>query len=289
MMCTVGTSPWLLHVTCCTCPERHSSCCRTTFEIAGSGLMRLDAGSSVRSSFLAMTNSAPNLQRGLKAACVRVAAGAGQYFAASRPHYPRCREVLPRSARGAQARAAAAASNNHAHAGHRCLPSTQSRRWRPCAVGGAQPWAARREEDEPAALPDGSACGTWLNGSRVEKAQPITLRPDDVVSFPTAGVDVSPSYKCSAAKRAARGKAKAKETSAVAAPKRQRASPKTKAAAPAPALDRRQLAALAAERRAEAEAGRRAEAAAEAKAKAEVEAEAKAKARGEAEVKATAA
>ena len=138
-------------------------------------------------------------------------------------------------------------------------------------------------------MQDGSACGTWLNGSRVEKAQPVTLHPGDVVSFPTAGVDVPPSYKCSAAKRAARGKAKAKETSAVAAPKRQRASPKTKAAAPAPALDRRQLAALAAERRAEAEAGRRAEAAAEAKAKAEVETEAKAKARGEAEVKAAAA
>jgi len=141
-------------------------------------------------------------------------------------------------------------------------------------------------------MQDGSACGTWLNGSRVEKAQPVSLRAGDVVSFPTAGVELSPTYKCSAAKKAARGKQRAAETSAVAAPKRQRASPKSKAAAPAPALDRRQLAALAAEaatRRAEAEAARRAEAAAEAKAKAEAETGAKAKAKAEAEVKADAA
>jgi pSer/pThr/pTyr-binding forkhead associated (FHA) protein len=136
-------------------------------------------------------------------------------------------------------------------------------------------------------MQDGSACGTWLNDSRMEKAQPVALRPGDVVSFPT-GVDVSPTYKCGAATRAGRGKQRA-ETSAVAAPKRQRASPKSKAPAPAPALDRRQLAALAAERRAEAEAGRRAEDAAEAKAKAEAETEANAKAKGEAEVKAAAA
>ena len=137
-------------------------------------------------------------------------------------------------------------------------------------------------------MQDGSSCGTWLNGSRVEKAQPVTLRPGDVVSFPV-GVDVaSPTYKCSAAKSAAGGKQRA-ESSAAAAPKRQRAGAKGKAPAapaPAPALDRRQLAALAAERRAEAEASRRAEAAAEAKAKAEAEAGAQAKAREEAARKA---
>ena len=47
---TLDTSPWLLHVICCTCPERHSACCRATFEIAGGGLMRLDAGSARSSS-----------------------------------------------------------------------------------------------------------------------------------------------------------------------------------------------------------------------------------------------